>query len=187
MQPVAIKAMMFTAGAVIALAMPAGRILMAAGTTTGVSIPAVGASNTEMRELEQEMLNLVNQDRLNSANLAETGDRALPLIWDERLAEAAQARSENMIARDYFGHVDPNGMTPDVHLTAAGIHWQAMAENIVIRSTVERGEAAFIDEPRFQPNHRGAILNPQFTHIGIGIVRAPNGELYITQEFARFR
>ncbi len=62
-----------------------------------------------------------------------------------------------------------------------------MAENIVIRTNVERGEAAFMDEPRFQTNHRGAILNSQFTHVGIGIVRAPNGELYITQEFARFQ
>jgi len=133
------------------------------------------------------MFSMVNQDRLNPANEAETDGRALPLVWDARLAEAARARSEDMIARNYFSHVDPNGMTPDVYLTAAGIHWQAMAENIVIRSRVERGEAALMDEPRFQPDHRGTILNPQFTHIGIGIVKAPDGELYMTQEFARLQ
>lgn len=178
--------MIFAAVAVMVEAVPAGRVLLAAGTTR-VSFPAEAAGSAETRELEREMLNLVNQDRLNPANLAETGGHTLPLVWDERLAEVARARSEDMIARNYFGHADPDGITPDVHLTAAGIHWRAMAENIVMRSTVERGEAAFMDEPRFQPDHRGAILNPRFTHIGIGIVRAPDGELYITQEFARLR
>ena len=171
----------------LVLAIPAGRVLQAADVSTSTSNPMMGDRSGDTLELERLMLDLVNQDRLNPAHMAETEGRALPLAWDERLAEVARARSQDMIARKYFGHVDPDGVTPDVHLTAAGVKWQAMAENIVIRTNVERGETAFMDEPRFQANHRGAILNSRFTHVGIGIVRAPDGELYITQEFAQFQ
>ncbi|MGH9430740.1 MAG: CAP domain-containing protein [Terriglobia bacterium] len=169
----------------MAFAVPTRRKLLAADATTG-SPQATGTTSPETRALEQQMLELVNEDRADAANFAETHGQAQPLIWDERLAEVARARSEDMIARNYFGHVDPDGFTPDVHLTMAGIRWTAMSENIVIRTTVERGEAAFMDEPRFDPNHRGAILNGQLTHVGIGVIAAPNGELYITQEFARY-
>lgn len=187
MQAAITRATAWAAVAVLVVAAPSERILHAAGNAASASYSGVTTSSAGARELEQEMFSMVNQARLNPANDAETGGRARPLVWDAQLAEAARARSEDMIARNYFSHVDPDGMTPDVYLTAAGIHWQAMAENIVVRSTVERGEAAFMDEPRFQADHRGAILNPQFTHIGIGIVKAPDGELYITQEFARLR
>jgi Cysteine-rich secretory protein family len=171
-------------GVVMMIILPGSRIL-AAG-----NIPAADRSmrisTTGPTQLEREMLILVDDDRENPANLAETSGRALPLVWDERLAEVARERSADMIARSYFGHVNPDGVTPDVLLTKAGIPWKAMSENIVIRTTIERGENAFMDEPRFQPNHRGAILNATYTHVGIGIVKAPNGELYITQEFARY-
>lgn len=44
-----------------------------------------------------------------------------------------------------------------------------------------------MNEPKFQHNHRGNILNPNYTHVGIGIVKAPDGYLYITQDFAELR
>jgi len=40
-----------------------------------------------------------------------------------------------------------------------------------------------MNEPRFAKNHRANILNPEFTDVGIGIVRGPDGGLYITQDF----
>ena len=44
-----------------------------------------------------------------------------------------------------------------------------------------------MNEPRFQQhNHRGNILSLEYTHVGIGIVKGPDGMLYITQEFAGF-
>jgi uncharacterized protein YkwD len=187
MQPAATKMSTLIALAVTIIAVPARRDLLEARDISASAHLAPGTSDAATCELEQEMLNLVNEDRVSASNVAETGRRAQPLVWDERLAEVARSRSEDMIARGYFGHVNPGGVTPDLLLTSAGIRWQAMAENIVIRTTVERGEAAFMDEPRFQPNHRSAILNPQFTHVGIGVIRAPNGELYITQEFARLQ
>ena len=42
-----------------------------------------------------------------------------------------------------------------------------------------------MDEPKFEHNHRSNILDKGFTHVGVGIVKGPDGLLYVTEEFAR--
>ena len=135
------------------------------------------------REMEQLMLELVNRDRADPANTPETNGRALPLRWNDRLAEIARAHSLDMLNQGYFAHEDPQGRSVAGRVEAAGMQWQAVGENIAIYTTVARAEAAFMNEPRFSKNHRANILNPDFTDVGIGIVQGPDGRLYITQDF----
>jgi uncharacterized protein YkwD len=136
-----------------------------------------------MAEMAKQMWALVNRDRQDPANAAETHGRARPLRWNDKLAAVALAHSRDMLRRHYFAHVDREGRTPADRINAAGIHWRALAENIAINRTVTDAENDLMDEPRFQQNHRGNILNPAYTDVGIGIVQAPNGNLYITQDF----
>jgi uncharacterized protein YkwD len=42
-----------------------------------------------------------------------------------------------------------------------------------------------MNEPPLSHNHRANILNPDFTHVGVGILRGPDGMFYITQEFVQ--
>jgi uncharacterized protein YkwD len=133
--------------------------------------------------LERQMWGLVNQDRLRPEALAETGGQARPLKWNERLAEVARAHSLNMLKQQSFSHNDPDGTTFSVRIKRAGIPWQASGENIAIYDTVEGAESAFMNEPRFQSNHRGNILNASYTDVGIGVVQGPDRSLYITQDF----
>jgi uncharacterized protein YkwD len=137
-----------------------------------------------MASLAKQMWVLVNRDRQDPANAAETHGRARPLKWNEKLAAVALAHSRDMGRRRYFAHVDREGRTPTDRIDATGIHWRALAENIALNQTVTDAEKDLMDEPRFQQNHRGNILNPEYTDVGIGIVQAPNGDLYITQDFA---
>lgn len=136
-----------------------------------------------METLAKQMLVLVNRDREDPANAAETRGRARPLTWNDKLATVALAHSRDMLRRRYFAHVDRDGRTPTDRINAAGIHWRALAENIAMNRTVPDAEKDLMDEPRFQQNHRGNILNPAYTDVGIGIVQAPNGDFYITQDF----
>ena len=138
-----------------------------------------------MGSRERQMLELINADRTNPANDAETGGRAHPLKWDPKLAQAALAHSEDMATRHYFSHIDPGGQSPVERFYRVGIQWTAMGENIAKDPTVVSAEEAFMSEPRFQPNHRANILSPKFNHVGIGIVRGPDGLLYVTQDFAQ--
>ena len=127
---------------------------------------------------------LLNRDRLDPSTSTETGGRAQPLRWNEKLAAVARAHSLDMIEQRYFDHVDREGRTLAARINAAGIPWRALGENIAINGTLPGAEAAFMNEPRFQNNHRGNILNANYTDVGIGIVQGPNGSLYITQDFA---
>jgi uncharacterized protein YkwD len=133
--------------------------------------------------LEVEMFELVNRARLDPANSAETGGRALPLKWNATLASVAREHSRDMLMRGYFEHNDPDGRSPGMRVKAAGIAWQATAENIAAFDSVTGAEAAFMNEPRFAHNHRANILSAKYTEAGIGIVRSRSGRYYITQEF----
>ena len=151
------------------------------------SDPPQTSSTRRMARLAKQMWVLVNRDRQDPANAAETHGRARPLKWNDKLAAVALAHSRDMLRRRYFAHVDREGRTPTDRINAAGIEWRALAENIALNQTVADAEKDLMDEPRFQQNHRGNILNPKYTDIGIGIVQAPNGDLYITQDFIATR
>jgi uncharacterized protein YkwD len=136
-------------------------------------------------QLEVQMLDLVNHDRTDPSTVQETKGRARPLQWDGRLAEVARLHSEEMAHEGFFGHQGMDGSAPSNRVSRAGIQWRSTGENIAKCRDVAEAEAIFMDEPKFQQNHRGNILNPAFTHIGVGIARGPDGMLYITQEFAQ--
>jgi uncharacterized protein YkwD len=147
------------------------------------SAPRQESATNRMADLEKQMWALVNRDRLDPASSAETGVRAQPLRWNEKLAAVARAHSRDMLEQRYFDHVDREGRTPAMRIDAAGIPWRALGENIAINGTAAGAEAAFMNEPRFQKNHRANILDEKYTDVGIGIVQGPNGSLYITQDF----
>ncbi|HXW14934.1 MAG TPA: CAP domain-containing protein [Terriglobia bacterium] len=135
------------------------------------------------REMEQLMVELVNRDRADPANTPETNGRAQALRWNDTLAAVARAHSLDMLNQRYFSHQDAQGRSVAKRVEAAGMEWQAVGENIAIYGSVAGAEAAFMNEPRFTKNHRANILDPDFAEVGIGIVQAPNGSLYITQDF----
>ena len=149
----------------------------------GETVPQQNFGANRIGDLERQMWALVNHDRLDLEASAETGGRAQPLRWDENLAAVARAHSRDMLEQHFFDHVDPDGTTLSTRINAAGIPWQAAGENIAIYGSISGAESAFMNEPRFQHNHRANILNANYTDVGIGIVQGPNGSLYITQDF----
>jgi uncharacterized protein YkwD len=144
-------------------------------------------STVAAEESEILMWQLINRDRLDANCAEETKGRARPLQWDARLAAVARAHSEEMARNHFFAHTGIDGSEPSMRVSRAGIQWRATGENIAKVDTVAGAEAAFMNEPKFQPNHRGNILNPDYTHVGVGVARGANGMLYITQEFAQYR
>jgi uncharacterized protein YkwD len=146
--------------------------------------PQQNSGGKRMADLERQMWELVNHDRSDPATNAETGGRAQPLHWNENLAAVARAHSRKMLEQGFFAHAEPDGRTLSTRLNEAGIPWQAAGENIAIYETIQGAAAAFMNEPRFQHNHRGNILNPNYTDVGIGIVHGSDGSLYITEDFA---
>jgi uncharacterized protein YkwD len=136
---------------------------------------------------EMQALELINRDRTSPECFDETKGRARPLQWDTRLAAIAQAHSEEMARNGYFSHQSMDGKAPAERVSMAGIQWRAAGENIAKAGDIARAEADFMNEPKFVQNHRWNILNPDFTHVGIGVAKAPDGTVYVTQDFAELR
>jgi uncharacterized protein YkwD len=157
----------------------------ASGTARLVSTSAdMDVPVADLDNLATQMWQMVNQDRTSPSVLAETKGHARPLQWDPLLAAVARRHSEEMASTGIFSHRGADGSLPMNRVSKAGIRWVATGENIAKAGSAAQAEALFMDEPKFEPNHRGNILDTNYNRVGIGIARAPDGSLYITQEFA---
>ncbi|MFY9529419.1 MAG: CAP domain-containing protein [Candidatus Acidiferrales bacterium] len=139
----------------------------------------------KLKQLELQMWELINHDRTAPSCMEETQGRARPLQWDGRLAAVARAHSREMVSNRYFSHESTDGRLPAVRISRAGIQWRSIGENIAQSRDIAGAEVAFMNEPKFKQNHRGNILNPNYTHVGVGIAEGPDGTLYITQDFVQ--
>lgn len=139
-------------------------------------------------ELETLMFGLVNSARqqnlprwLGSPNLR----------WDEDLAAVARGHSLDMLKRGYVEHTSPDGVGVARRLDQYGVRYMACGENIgVVYGAASHSDQgiyeiyhAFMNQPRRLTNHRGNLLNPIWSHVGIGVAYAESGSLVLTQNF----
>ena len=122
---------------------------------------------------EQKLLNLLNEDRAKNG--------LPPLTLDPELSRLAQLKSNDMNSNHYFAHESPTYGNASQMLSAFGYDYQGVGENIAHHANVEKAEAAFMSSD----GHRSNILGSQWDKVGIGIAYDANGNVYVTQLFAR--
>ncbi len=140
-------------------------------------------TSVPVQTLEAYMCEIVNADR------AANGVGKVSL--SASLSAVARAHSEDMIKRGFFAHINPSGMDPRERAAAAGLTI-AVAENIATKNgpmspqqKVAGCEAMMMAEPKDDPhNHRGNILNPSWTTVGIGCAYGRGGAVVVSQEFS---
>lgn len=161
--------------------------LLPSSSLSSQTVPQRASFQNRISQLELQMWELINRDRLDPSYSSETRSRATALQWDDRLAAVARMHSEEMARNGYFSHEGADGSSPASRVSMAGIKWRSTGENIANCRGLSEAESLFMNEPKFQQNHRWNILNANYTHVGVGVARAPDGSLYITQEFAQLR
>ncbi|GGX59740.1 CAP domain-containing protein [Streptomyces fructofermentans] len=119
-----------------------------------------------------EVLSLTNAERA-SAGLP-------PLAPDPLLARAAQAHSDDMVARSFYSHTSPEGSEPWHRAAAAGSARRTIGENIACG---QRSPAEVVRGWMDSPGHRANILKPAFTHLGVGFAGGGPAGTYWTQLF----
>lgn len=97
---------------------------------------------------------------------------------DPSLSRLATDHCRDMVRQSYFGHLSPSGRDLTSRLRQAGISTHRAAENLARSSTGQRAHAQLMESP----SHRANILDPDLTHIGIGVAER-EGELLVTQIF----
>ncbi len=120
---------------------------------------------------EQQMVNLVNAER------AKAGLK--PLAVDMRLVKLARMKSQDMINKNYFAHQSPTYGSPFDMMKKEGITYRTAGENLAGTNSVTRAHDLLMQSS----GHRQNILNPAFTHIGIGIVKGGPYGMMFTQMF----
>ncbi|MFJ6793346.1 sigma-70 family RNA polymerase sigma factor [Streptomyces sp. NPDC091268] len=102
-----------------------------------------------------------------------------PLKEDSQLRTAAQGHSDDMAARSFFSHTNPDGADPGQRTTAAGYRWSTYGENI---AQGQQTPQQVMDAWMKSPGHRANILNCSFKDIGVGIHQGAGGPWW-TQNF----
>ena len=126
--------------------------------------------------MESRILSLVNAER------RERGLR--PLVWNDRLDQAAKLHARNMATYRKMSHVIPEAKLPTLSARAQHVQYPyaMIAENIALGFTdaesVVRGWMR-------SPGHRRNILSPEASEIGTGVVSSGAGGLYFCQVFGR--
>jgi len=122
-------------------------------------------------DLEKQMLDLVNQERVaNGLN---------PLAPDPELTEVARKHSADMFARGYFAHDTPEGLSPFDRMHAAKISFTTAGENLALAPTIPVAHAGLMNSP----GHRANILRREFGRVGIGVMDGGMRGLMVSQEF----
>jgi uncharacterized protein YkwD len=136
-----------------------------------------GPESTDPRKAEALLLQAVNRDR-SAAGLP-------PLVWDEPLARAARAYSEEMARRQQVDHVSPTSGNAADRVRRAGAQAAIVFENVGRANSVAEAQKSFMTSP----GHRANVLARSVTRLGAGVViRNESGgsaSLYVTQLFSR--
>jgi uncharacterized protein YkwD len=99
---------------------------------------------------------------------------------DPRLDAMAMQVARQMAERGYFGHTDPNGVTYEDRLRAAGFAYRYAAENMALDSDETHAHAAFLNSPE----HFRNIVDGHQRKLGVAAVEAADGETFYVEEFS---
>lgn len=144
----------------------AGKVLAAAAPGNSQR-KTTGISAEELTGIE-----LLNRDRKQQG--------LPPLIPDPQLTKVARAHAEDMVAQNYFDHINLQGQSPFDRLEMNGISYQSAGENIAYNDSLEEMEIAWMNSP----GHRANILDDSYTHVGLGLCHSEDGSIYGVQLFA---
>lgn len=133
--------------------------------------PHITSEVSAMSFDQRQALKLINNDR-KEKGLA-------PLQFNPQLSKLAESYAKDMIKRDFFSHVNPEGQSPFERMNEQKIVYNYAGENLAFNESVYAAQQAFMHSPE----HKANILNVNYNQVGIGIVEASRGRVFVVQEF----
>ncbi|MBC7542106.1 MAG: hypothetical protein H7338_05185 [Candidatus Sericytochromatia bacterium] len=133
-------------------------------------------SRLTLVQQRDRMLMLINADR-KRFTLA-------PVRLSERMTVMAQGHSADMKQHGFFAHVSPVTGDLGARAKAASLPLMSLGENIAVAGSLVEAQEGLMGSPA----HRGMILDPQMTVVGIGIVFANQSgrdaaKFWVTQNY----
>ncbi len=106
---------------------------------------------------------------LQRSNIARSSNGEQPLVSSDKLTAAAQAKANDMAARNYWSHITPEGELPRHFVENAGYTYTAVGENLAYGFD---GSDATINAWLTSTEHRANALGKTYKDIGFGIAEA---------------
>jgi len=146
------------------------RFLLAAALLAIFLLPSSFAAH-KLSENELALFDVANRER---------AERSLPALqWDESLAAAARKHANRMAFYNVIEHQLSGEPDLKERLTEAGARFSMIAENIAFGRNSQTIHTGWMNSP----GHRGNILNPNLTAVGIAAVQGSGG-LFAVQDFS---
>jgi len=141
------------------------------GSTNNTGSTGGASGNNQITTLsadEQEIFNLINQQRINN------GLKALTI--DYEVQRVAKIKAQEMVDRNYFSHTSPTYGSPFDMLNSFKVSYSTAGENLAGNSNNSAAVTAWMNSS----GHKANILNSSFTHTGIGVVNSSKyGKVYV--------
>ena len=110
-------------------------------------------------------------DLLAGTNSQRSANGVASLALNTKLINAAQAKANDMVARDYWSHTTPDGQQPWVFITQAGYSYRAAGENLAYGFATSSDT---ITGWMNSPPHKENLLKTTFNDVGFGIANSAN-------------
>src|SRR3990167_2938475 len=90
-----------------------------------------------------------------------------PLSTNATLSQAAQAKGADMLNKDYWAHVAPDGTQPWKFFLDFGYRYRFAGENLARDFT---NPSSAVDAWMASPSHKENMLNPKYKEIGVAVI-----------------
>ncbi|MHA2501839.1 MAG: CAP domain-containing protein [Candidatus Kariarchaeaceae archaeon] len=142
-----------------------------------LAVPVQADVPTELEVKVHELINEVRLDRTSH------GQELQALRLHSVLIDVARAHSEDMLQRQYFAHVSPDGDDVADRVEEAGVDYTAVGENLFWMEAGPGADVASeaVDGWVNSPGHYANILT-SYAFTGIGVA-TDGSQYYITQVF----
>lgn len=109
------------------------------------------------------LLNLTNDERADN--------QREPLKMSKDLNEAAQAKAQDMVKKNYWSHTAPNGESPWTFVADAGYTYQKAGENLAYGFvTSDQVVSGWMNSS----SHRANVLDKNYQDVGFGFADSEN-------------
>lgn len=108
---------------------------------------------------------------LSSTNVQRANNGKPALSINAKLNSSAQAKANDMVARNYWAHNTPQGQEPWVFFDNAGYAYLKAGENLAYGFATS---ADTVSGWMNSPTHKANMLDGAFTEVGFGFTNSPN-------------
>jgi len=106
-----------------------------------------------------EVIRLTNEKRVQNG--------LSPVSLNSTLSQAAQAKGADMLNKDYWAHVAPDGTQPWKFFLDFGYRYRFAGENLARDFT---NPSSAVDAWMASPSHKENMLNPKYKDIGVAVI-----------------